>query len=54
MAHLGDDGTWRVTRQTVCQDIALAPGFGCSPAVQPLLPPSAADNPRYGAVPEGD
>lgn len=48
MAHLGDDGVWRITRQTVCQDLSLAPGIACSPAVETLLPPSAANDPRYG------
>jgi hypothetical protein len=48
MARLEDDGIWRITRQTICQDVALAPGFGCTPSVAPLHPPSAADDPRYG------
>ncbi len=48
MAHLGNDGVWRITRQTVCQDLSLAPGIACSPAVETLLPPSAANDPRYG------
>ncbi len=47
MAHLGDDGVWRITRQTVCQDLSLAPGNGCTPSVETLLPPSAANDPRY-------
>lgn len=47
----GDDGVWRITRQTVCQDLALAPGNGCTPAVDPLLPPSAATDPRYQGMP---
>jgi hypothetical protein len=49
VAVLGDDGAWRITRASVCQDIALAPGFGCLPSVSQVLPPSAADDPRYGA-----
>ena len=48
MARLGDDGVWRITRQTVCQDLSLAPGIACSPAVDTLLPPSAKNDPRYG------
>lgn len=51
IARLGDDGVWRITRQTICQDIALAPGFGCSPPVDTLYPPSAAGDPRYSPVP---
>ncbi len=52
IARLGDagldgKGVWRITRQTICQDIALAPGFGCSPAVTNVFPPSATGNPRY-------
>ncbi len=47
IARLGADGAWIFTRQTICQDIALAPGFGCAPPVEPLLPPSAASDPRY-------
>ncbi|MEO5899117.1 MAG: hypothetical protein ABIR68_03165, partial [Ilumatobacteraceae bacterium] len=47
------DGTWKLTRQTFCQDIALA-GIGCSPAVDPLLPPSAQDDPRYGYSPRSE
>ena len=47
VAHLRDDGIWVITRQTVCQDIQLAPGFGCTPTVDTLLPPSASDDPRY-------
>lgn len=50
-AVLGDDGVWRITRQTVCQDLSLAPGNGCAPAVEPLLPPSAATDPRYQGMP---
>lgn len=50
-AHLGDDGVWRITRQTVCQDLALAPGTQCSPPVANLLPPSAATDPRYQGGP---
>lgn len=51
MATLRDDGVWVITRQTVCQDIQLAPGFGCSPTVDTLLPPSAASDPRYNPQP---
>ena len=47
IARLGADGVWIFTRQTICQDISLAPGFGCTPPVDPLLPPSAASDPRY-------
>lgn len=47
VARLGDDGVWRVTRQTVCQDLSLAPGNQCSPPVENLLPPSALNDPRY-------
>ena len=47
IAKLDDDGVWRITRQTICQDIALAPGFGCSPTVTNVFPPSATGNPRY-------
>ena len=47
IAHLGADGVWIFTRQTICQDISLAPGFGCTPPVDALLPPSAAADPRY-------
>ncbi len=54
-ARLGDDGVWRITRQTICQDIAKAPGSSCAPAVEPLLPPSAQNDPRYNPqlMPEG-
>ena len=48
MAVLGEDGVWRLTRQSVCQDLALVPGTTCVPSVSQLLPPSAADDPRYG------
>ena len=47
IARLGADGEWMFTRQTICQDISLAPGFGCTPPVEALLPPSAASDPRY-------
>jgi hypothetical protein len=47
MARLGADGVWRITRQTICQDIALAPGYGCAPTVATLFPPSAVGDPRY-------
>ena len=47
-ALLGDDGVWRITRQTVCQDLGLAPGSQCTPPVDNLYPPSAANDPRYG------
>ena len=50
MAKLNADGRWQITRQTMCQDVALAPGFGCDPPVDQLLPPSAANDPRYGDV----
>jgi hypothetical protein len=50
-ATLTDDGRWVLTRQTICQDLALAPGAACEPAVEPLLPPSAANDPRYGVDP---
>jgi hypothetical protein len=49
IARLGDDGAWRITRASICQDIMLAPGFGCVPSVSQVLPPSAEDDPRYGA-----
>jgi hypothetical protein len=48
-AHL-IDGTWKISRQTICQDLALASGSACTPPVDTLLPPSAANDPRY-AVP---
>lgn len=51
VAHLGADGVWVFTRQTICQDIQLAPGFGCTPTVDTLLPPSAANDPRYNPQP---
>lgn len=41
IARLGDDGVWRITRATVCQDLALIPDGGCDPAVETILPPSA-------------
>ena len=47
-ALLGNDGVWRITRQTVCQDLGLAPGSQCTPPVDTLYPPSAANDPRYG------
>ena len=47
-ALLGDDGVWRITRQTVCQDLGLAPGSQCTPPFDNLYPPSAANDPRYG------
>jgi len=47
-ALLGNDGVWRITRQTVCQDLGLAPGSQCTPPVDNLYPPSAANDPRYG------
>jgi hypothetical protein len=46
-AHLNSQGVWQITRQTICQDIALAPGFACTPPVDTLLPPSAQNDPRY-------
>ena len=53
-AVLGDDGVWRVTRDTLCQDLSLA-GGNCEPGWSPVLPPSAASDPRYGGMPmEGD
>jgi hypothetical protein len=54
-AVLGEDGVWRVTRDTVCQDLSLA-GGNCEPQWSPVLPPSAANDPRYGGMPmiEGD
>ena len=51
IARLSDGGTWQITRQTICQDISLAPGFGCTPSVDTLYPPSAVNDPRYGGVP---
>jgi hypothetical protein len=45
IAHLGDDGLWKITRATICQDLALV--VACDPPVQPVLPPSAANDPRY-------
>jgi hypothetical protein len=56
VAHLDSGGTWVFTRQTICQDISLAPGFGCTPPVDQLLPPSAATDPRYSPqlINEGD
>jgi len=53
-AVLGGDGTWRITRDTVCQDLALAQA-PCDPPGSVVLPPSAANDPRYSPVPfEGD
>ncbi len=40
IARLGDDGVWRITRATVCQDLALIPDGGCDPAVESIMPPS--------------
>jgi hypothetical protein len=51
IARLGADGVWIFTRQTICQDISLAPGFGCTPPVDTLYPPSAAGDPRYTPQP---
>ncbi len=42
IARLGDDGAWRITRSTICQDIALAPGFACEPSAEPITPPAIA------------
>ena len=53
-AHLGADGLWTITRQTICQDLALAPGAECSPAVTTLLAPSAATDPRHNPSAGGD
>jgi hypothetical protein len=44
---LGDDGVWRVTRATICQDIAIVPESACQPGVELILPPSAANDPRF-------
>lgn len=53
-AVLGDNGAWLLTRDTVCQDLALALA-PCDPPGSAVLPPSAANDPRYGAVPfEGE
>jgi hypothetical protein len=53
-AVLGGDGTWLVTRDTVCQDLALAMA-PCDPQGSAVLPPSAANDPRYGPAPfEGE
>ena len=46
-ALLGNDGLWRITRQTVCQDLNLV-SAQCTPIVDSLYPPSAANDPRYG------
>lgn len=48
-AVLGEDGVWRITRDTVCQDLQLA-GASCRPSVSQVLPPSAVGDPRYGPV----
>ena len=48
IAHLSAAGVWQFTRQTVCQDLQLVPNAVCSPAVDTLYPPSAANDPRYG------
>ena len=53
-AVLGDDGTWLITRDTVCQDLSLAMA-PCDPPGSAVLPPSAANDPRYSPMPfEGD
>jgi hypothetical protein len=56
VARLDSGGMWVFTRQTICQDISLAPGYGCAPPVDQLLPPSAATDPRYSPplTTEGD
>jgi hypothetical protein len=41
IARQGDDGVWRITRQTICQDLALAPGAECDPPVAVLYPPGS-------------
>ena len=48
IAHLNAAGVWQFTRQTVCQDLQLVPNAACSPMVDTLYPPSAANDPRYG------
>jgi hypothetical protein len=52
IARRGDDGVWRITRDTLCQDIALAPGAACDPPAERVLPPSAADDPRFQPPPD--
>ena len=56
IAHLSAAGVWQFTRQTVCQDLQLVPNAVCSPMVDTLYPPSAANDPRYGGgvVPVGE
>lgn len=49
-AVLGGDGVWRITRDTVCQDLSLAGGV-CEPSWTQVLPPSAEGDPRYGGMP---
>ena len=38
-AHPNADGLWQFTRQSICQDLALAPGAECDPPVPTLYPP---------------
>jgi len=47
IARLDPDGAWRITRETICQDLALAPGNACTPDVERVLPPSAQGDPRF-------
>lgn len=47
IVRLGDDGVWRVTRATICQDIMLVPDGACEPGVELVLPPSAESDPRF-------
>ena len=47
IARKSADGNWQLTRATICQDLALAPGAECEPAVEQVLPPSAENDPRF-------
>ena len=39
--HPSEAGVWQFTRQSICQDLALAPGAECDPPVATLYPPRA-------------
>ena len=38
LVRLQPDGTWKFSRQSICQDLALAPGAECDPPVPTLYP----------------
>jgi hypothetical protein len=47
--RLSEDGVWQITRATICQDVAMVPEAACKPGVEVVLPPSAANDPRFNS-----